>query len=41
MASINDLLRAANAVLDADVQYTASTVDVVISAAMLERARGK
>jgi outer membrane protein TolC len=41
LASINDLLRAANAVLDADVQHTASTVDVVISAAMLERARGK
>ena len=41
LAGINDLLRSANAVLDADVQYTASTVDVVISAAMLERARGK
>jgi outer membrane protein len=41
LATVNDLLRAANAVLDAESQHTAALVDVLVSAAMLERARGK
>ncbi len=41
LAGVNDLLRSANAVLEADLTHTAATVDVIISAAMLDRARGK
>jgi outer membrane protein len=41
LATVNDLLRAANAVLDAESQHTAALVDVLVSAAMLERARGR
>lgn len=41
LASINDLLRAASSVLDADLQFTTAEVDVFVSAAMLDRARGK
>jgi outer membrane protein len=41
LATVNDLLRSASAVLDAESLYTAATVDVVISAALLDRARGR
>ena len=41
LATVNDVLRAANAVLDAESQHTAALVDVLVSAAMLERARGR
>ena len=41
LAGVNDLLRSANAVLEADLTHTAATVDVIVSEAMLARARGK
>jgi outer membrane protein TolC len=41
LAPVNDLLRTAMAVLDADSHQTAATIDVLISAALLERARGR
>jgi len=41
LAPVNDLLRSALAVLDADNQHTSATIDVLVSAAMLERARGR
>jgi outer membrane protein TolC len=41
LAPVNDLLRSAMAVLEADSRQTAATVDVLISAALLERARGR
>jgi outer membrane protein TolC len=41
LAPVNDLLRSALAVLDADYQHTSATIDVLVSAAMLERARGR
>jgi outer membrane protein TolC len=41
LAGINDILRAANAVLDAESLYTSALVDLVISAAQLDRARGR
>jgi len=41
LAGVNDLLRSANAVLEADLTHTAATVDAIVSAAMLDRARGK
>ncbi|MEW5983356.1 MAG: TolC family protein [Acidobacteriota bacterium] len=41
LASLTDLLRAADAVLDADSLHTAALVDLVISAAQLDRARGR
>ena len=41
LAPVNDLLRSAMAVLDADSHQTAAAVDVLISAALLDRARGR
>jgi outer membrane protein TolC len=41
LASVNDLLRSSDAVLEADALQTSATVDAIVSAAMLERARGK
>lgn len=41
LADVADVLRAASAVIDAEVRHTAATVDVLVSAAMLERARGR
>ena len=41
LAPVNDLLRSANAVLEAEYQHTSALVDVLVSAAMLERARGR
>lgn len=41
LAGVADVLRAASAVIEAEVRHTAATVDVVVSAAMLERARGR
>ena len=41
LAPVNDLLRSAMAVLDADYHQTAAAVDVLMSAALLERARGR
>ncbi len=41
MASVNDVLRAANALLDAESQQIAAGVDLLVSNAMLERALGR
>jgi outer membrane protein TolC len=41
LAGVTDLLRAAQSVLDAEAQDTASQVDVLIQAAALERALGR
>jgi outer membrane protein len=41
LATVSDLLRAANAVLEADLNQTSATVDSIVSAAMLARALGK
>jgi outer membrane protein TolC len=41
MASVNDVLRAANAVLDAESQRIGALVDVLVSHAMLDRALGR
>jgi outer membrane protein TolC len=41
LAPVNDLLRSSMAVLDAESHQTAAAVDVLISAALLERARGR
>ncbi len=41
LASVNDVLRAANAVLDAESQRTAALVDLLVSQAMLDRALGR
>jgi outer membrane protein TolC len=41
LAPVNDLLRSAMAVLDADAHQTAAAIDVLVSAALLERARGR
>lgn len=41
LAPVNDLLRASTAVLDADSHQTAAVIDVLISAALVERARGR
>jgi len=41
LAGVNDLLRAAAAVLDADVQATASLVDIFVTRAQFERAQGR
>jgi outer membrane protein TolC len=41
LASVNDVLRAAEAVLQTELQYTTAAVDVILSAAMLDRARGR
>ncbi|MCX6551092.1 MAG: TolC family protein [Acidobacteria bacterium] len=41
LASVNDVLRAADAVLETELQHTMALVDVLVSGAMLDRARGK
>lgn len=41
LAPVNDLLRSALALLDAESQHASATVDVLVGAAMLERARGR
>jgi hypothetical protein len=41
MVSVNDVLRASMAVLDADTQSTAAAVDAMVSEAMLRRALGR
>lgn len=41
LASASDVLRAAEAVLESELQYTTAVVDVLVSAAMLDRARGR
>jgi outer membrane protein TolC len=41
LAPVNDLLRSSMAVLDAESHQTAAAIDVLISAALLERARGR
>ena len=41
LAPVNDLLRSAMAVLEADSHQTAAAIDVLISAALLDRARGR
>jgi outer membrane protein TolC len=41
LAPVNDLLRSSMAVLEADSHQTAAAIDVLISAALLERARGR
>jgi len=41
LAGVGDVLRAAQAVLDAELQLTAAQVDVITAAAMLDRAVGR
>ena len=41
LAGVGDVLRAAQAVLDAELQHTAAQVDVITAAAMLDRAVGR
>jgi outer membrane protein TolC len=41
LASVNDVLRAADAVLETELQHTTAVVDVLVSTAMLDRARGR
>lgn len=41
LATVNDVLRAADAVLETELQHTMALVDVLVSGAMLERARGR
>jgi outer membrane protein TolC len=41
LAGVSDLLRAADAVLDAELQDTSTRVDVIIEAAALDRAVGR
>jgi outer membrane protein TolC len=41
LAPVNDLLRSAMAVLDADSHRTSAAIEVLMSAALLERARGR
>jgi outer membrane protein TolC len=41
LAPVNDLLRSSTAVLDAESHQTGAAIDVLISAALLERARGR
>jgi outer membrane protein TolC len=41
LAPVNDLLRSSMAVLEAEYHQTAAATDVLISAALLERARGR
>jgi outer membrane protein TolC len=41
MASVNDVLRAANAVLDAESQRIGALVDLLVSHAMFDRALGR
>ncbi len=41
LVSVNDVLRAATAVLDSDLQYTSAVVDVFVNRALVDRARGQ
>ena len=41
LASVNDVLRAATAVLDADLQYTSAIVEAFVNRALVDRARGQ
>jgi len=41
LATVNDVLRAADAVLETELQQTMARVDVLVSGAMLDRARGR
>jgi outer membrane protein TolC len=41
LVGVGDLLRAAQAVLDAELQHTAAQVEVITAAAMLDRAVGR
>jgi outer membrane protein TolC len=41
LASVSDVLRAADAVLEAESRHTAATVDLLVSNAMLDRAVGR
>jgi len=41
LVSVNDVLRGATAVLDADLQYTSAIVDVFVNRALVDRARGQ
>jgi outer membrane protein len=41
LASVSDVLRAATALLDADLQYTSAIVDVFVNRALVDRARGQ
>jgi outer membrane protein TolC len=41
LASVNDVLRAADAVLETELQHTMALVDVLVSGAMLDRALGR
>lgn len=41
LAGVNDVLRAAQAMLDAELQHTAAEVDVITAAAALDRAVGR
>ena len=41
LAGVSDVLRAAEALLDAELQHTSAQVDVVIEAAALDRAVGR
>jgi outer membrane protein len=41
LATVNDVLRAADAVLETELQHTMALVDVLVSGAMLDRARGR
>jgi outer membrane protein TolC len=41
LAAVNDVLRAANALLDAETQRISATVDVIVARAALDRAVGK
>lgn len=41
LASVNDVLRAADAVLETELQHTMALVDVLVSGAMFDRARGR
>jgi outer membrane protein TolC len=41
LATVTDVLRASSAVVDAEAQRTAATVDAMVSSAMLMRALGR
>jgi len=41
LISVNDVLRAATAVLDSDLQYTSAVVEMFVNQALVDRARGQ
>ena len=41
LVTVNDVLRAATAVVDSDLQYTSAIVDVFVNRALVDRARGQ